>query len=52
MISNMDFLAEIIFFNNNRQAEGWHKKEVDLVHGFFLLFPRFSSFGKVMSDHC
>ena len=35
MISNMDFLAEIIFFNNNRQAEGWHKKEVDLVHGFF-----------------
>ena len=26
-------------------------REVDLVHGF-LLFPRFSSFGKVMSDQC
>ena len=25
---------------------------IDMVHGFFLLFPGFSSCGKVMSDEC
>ena len=36
----------------DKQKKSWHRREVELVHRGPFLFPRFSSFGKVVSDQC
>ena len=36
----------------SRKAESWHRREVDLVHGFPIVSEVFFFFGKMMSDQC